>query len=566
MAPKGRLSQSNDLDEIGREEGSGASLAQLPGKSPPAACRLPRLGRPQGSLCRHDTNQICAYRMIPGGDLHGASPVASAFASLQTKQARQTALDRLLDLLQPEEWRRVYRRASKTLQRDIISCLPLELVVEITTYLHPREVLLLQRVSKQWQARLSSSAVYRPVLRSYCAPETETNLSPGGFRIFVKQRHNLETGSPCHEAVYPWLDGPDYSLDTAALDLLSFCSGKVAWVSRDKRRAFVRDLQAGTVADFMPVSRGTISKIHVSESFMFVQASGHCTVWNLATGQSTSVRIPSSSIFEINIGGSNLAMIIRSPANQHTLYSWNLIHGSLRSVDLDAIPMFTHWDEDASVITVIELDLSEESLCRFFRKRYSTTDDGPSAATPQDQTPPGQSAIHDIPPRGQHNLVLIESKLLVTKPRLGLSHGSFAIGYRYNQYLCRYGTAVTLYLGDPFLDVPIFICYRVSTDQLTVLTIDNLGGSPDDRIPSVKMSRNKLLSPEGLVYSLTWTRELKVHNVFTPSIMRRANLPVYYQDYFDGTGWLPFGNHQMYGVIGSKGIAIWSFDPDLNLK
>jgi hypothetical protein len=132
----------------------------------------------------------------------------------------------------------------------------------------------MKQVSKQWRDRLSSNAVYRPVLRFYCAPETETNLSTEGIRTFVERRYSLETGSPCRQAVYPWLDGPDYAYDTATLGLVSYCSAKVAWVSRDKRRAFVRDLQAGAVADFVPVTRGTISTIHISGSFLFVQASG----------------------------------------------------------------------------------------------------------------------------------------------------------------------------------------------------------------------------------------------------------------------------------------------------
>jgi hypothetical protein len=228
-------------------------------------------------------------------------------------------------------------------------------------------------------------------------------------------------------------------------------------------------------------------------------------------------------------------MILQSPAKQHTLYSWNLTSGSLRSVDLDANPIFTHWNEDASVVTVVELDLPE-SLCRFFRKKYSTADD---------------------------NLILIESKLLVTKPRHSQSYDTLTTAFRYNQYLCRYGTAVTQYLAGANLDAPMFISYRPSTDHLTVFTIDN-SDTLNTHIPDVDISQSRLLSPDGLVYSPSLTNELKVHNVFTPGIKRDANFPTDYQDFFQGIGNLTFGNHQLYGVIGTKGIAVWAFDPDLN--
>lgn len=227
-------------------------------------------------------------------------------------------------------------------------------------------------------------------------------------------------------------------------------------------------------------------------------------------------------------------MILQSPVKQHTLYSWNLISGSLRSVDLDANPMFTHWEEDASVITVIELDLPE-ALSRFFRKKYSTAND---------------------------NLILIESKLLLTKPRHSpSSYGPLTTAFRYNQYLCRYGTAVTQYLPGENLDAPMFISYRTSTGHLTVSTID--GDPMNTRLPNLNINQSRLMSPEGLVYSPSMTNELKLYNVFAHGITRPPNFPPDYQDLFQGVGSLTFGNHQLYGVIGSKGISIWYFDQNL---
>lgn len=252
-------------------------------------------------------------------------------------------------------------------------------------------------------------------------------------------------------------------------------------------------------------------------------------------------------------------MMLRSPAKQHTLYNWNLISGSLRSVDLDAIPMFTHWDEDTSVITVIELDLTE-SLFRFSRKRYSTADDNPLAGAP------GQSFNNNTPRRQpNNNLVLIESKILVTtQPKYSPSYNPFPTAVRYNQYLCRYGTAITQYLTGPYLDARIFIRYRASTGHLTVFTIDEFKRM-NHRTHGIDSSQSKLLSPEGLLYSPGLTNEINLHSVFT-NTKSPANFPVNYQDCFQGTGWLTFGNPQLYGVIGSRGIAVWSFDPDLKFS
>lgn len=75
---------------------------------------------------------------------------------------------------------------------------------------------------------------------------------------------------------YRWPNGMECSFkDTTAEQSVSYSSGKVAWLSADQRRACIRDLTTGAVMEFVTETRGMIRLLHLSESFLFVQASGY---------------------------------------------------------------------------------------------------------------------------------------------------------------------------------------------------------------------------------------------------------------------------------------------------
>lgn len=78
-------------------------------------------------------------------------------------------------------------------------------------------------------------------------------------------------------AWYRWPNDLDCSFkDTSTAEQsVSYSSGKVAWLSADQRIACVRNLTTGTVTEFMTETRGVIRLVHLSEHFVFVQASGY---------------------------------------------------------------------------------------------------------------------------------------------------------------------------------------------------------------------------------------------------------------------------------------------------
>lgn len=84
-------------------------------------------------------------------------------------------------------------------------------------------------------------------------------------------------GYPHTQAVYPWPKGLqcEFKEPSTAEQLVSYYSGKVAWLAADQRTACVRDLTTGTIMEFMTETRGVIRLVHLSGNFLFAQASGY---------------------------------------------------------------------------------------------------------------------------------------------------------------------------------------------------------------------------------------------------------------------------------------------------
>ena len=79
------------------------------------------------------------------------------------------------------------------------------------------------------------------------------------------------------KACYRWPNDLECSFkDTSTAEQsVSYSSGKVAWLSADQRIACIKNLTTGTVTEFITETRGVIRLIHLSEHFLFVQASGY---------------------------------------------------------------------------------------------------------------------------------------------------------------------------------------------------------------------------------------------------------------------------------------------------
>lgn len=75
--------------------------------------------------------------------------LVDAFRALHTPSARIQALAALADELSPHEWRQLKALASaKSLQRDIVGALPLELAFHVFSYLDIATPFRLQAVSR----------------------------------------------------------------------------------------------------------------------------------------------------------------------------------------------------------------------------------------------------------------------------------------------------------------------------------------------------------------------------------------------------------------------------------
>ncbi|KAL1973897.1 hypothetical protein VTN31DRAFT_5457 [Thermomyces dupontii] len=124
-------------------------------------------------------------------------------------QTRRDILRAILDRLQEHEWKQVVQRLEQLRSKysyDIIGSLPLAVLLLVTEYLEPWDIVRSQRVSKRWRSVLSCDAVIKQALRSTLAfLELETEDVRAAASIF-RWKRNLVTVRPFKKIFIPWLD------------------------------------------------------------------------------------------------------------------------------------------------------------------------------------------------------------------------------------------------------------------------------------------------------------------------------------------------------------------------
>lgn len=127
------------------------------------------------------------------------------------------------------------------------------------------------QVSKRWQTLFTSKEIYTMILFPFF-PFPLPDHGDGILSAVDLMR--CKYGYSHSETHWEWPDGMIYSnADPPAEQPVSYCSGKVAWVTGGQRTACVLDLSTGASSRFMTESRGVIRFLHLSQHYLFVQAS-----------------------------------------------------------------------------------------------------------------------------------------------------------------------------------------------------------------------------------------------------------------------------------------------------
>ncbi|KAJ9229715.1 hypothetical protein DTO169E5_8789 [Paecilomyces variotii] len=296
---------------------------------------------------------------MAGDSSSTALDIITAFEALDTKKARRTAYHGILDLLDLDEWREVKERAeSKSLKRDILGSLPVELVARICQLLGLADIVALQSVSTRWHELLSSPVIYRTALRSHGINGPYDRFSDQEMHsIFVrhaKRRLRLELGRPYSEAFYPALLGR-----LGSENVVAYCDGRLLWADRDQYDGpfglVLLSLTTGTLSRFFTEEREVPFHVAVSDiAVAMISMRGNCFVANFTTSEEACLRLPSAGVYYFTMSGDRVAVITR---NCHLSF-WDLKSKVTREFKLDVLPLCVaiHPTEDRFTTLHLEHD------------------------------------------------------------------------------------------------------------------------------------------------------------------------------------------------------------------
>ncbi|GLA16282.1 hypothetical protein AnigIFM62618_002852 [Aspergillus niger] len=231
--------------------------------------------------------------------------IITLFTHLNTNSARHDAYHRILDLLNPHEWRDVQKRINqRSFQKDILAELPPEIAVQIAQYLDLSDLFILQR--------------------------------------YAKYRIRLERGLPICNLQAPNL----FPTDGSKLECLDYANGRCAWLDNGTH-VVVHDLCKRSTQRFCTENRDSFWDLRLSDSMVVaISARAHpahpesryCHAWNLETEEHASFRIPAFSFRAFVVTGLKVALsfINHSAAGdeESKIYYWDMSSRTARTIQI----------------------------------------------------------------------------------------------------------------------------------------------------------------------------------------------------------------------------------------
>ncbi|KAI2995785.1 hypothetical protein CBS147346_9737 [Aspergillus niger] len=243
---------------------------------------------------------------------------------------------RILDLLNPHEWRDVQKRINqRSFQKDILAELPPEIAVQIAQYLDLSDLFILQRVSRKWLQLLSSELIQGAVYQQYTGHVgAAAHVLTNHFTQYAKYRIRLERGLPICNLQAPNL----FPTDGSKLECLDYASGRCAWLDNGTH-VVVHDLCKRSTQRFCTENRDSFWDLRLSDSMVVaISARAYCHAWNLETEEHASFRIPAFSFRAFVVTGLKVALsfINHSAAGdeESKIYYWDMSSRTARTIQI----------------------------------------------------------------------------------------------------------------------------------------------------------------------------------------------------------------------------------------
>ncbi|KAF2500227.1 hypothetical protein BU16DRAFT_523034 [Lophium mytilinum] len=270
--------------------------------------------------------------------------VAHAFRQLPSSTARAVALDALINELNHTEWRQMLARlGGETFWFDIVGSLPVEIVIQVFSYLDISTPFQLQRVSRRWQTVLSSPDVLRGLI---CLLGYDSGL-PAGLRLpgqspdvdqdylhcrkTAEYVHRFQAGVLARSIMIDLPPGAACSVTYSSFE------DTIAWPKHDACAVTVLNLRSGKLLSFTGEARETITEIALSDQLVvFFTFTGVWYAGDIVTGQRKSFRLPSAHIPVFSCRGRTIAGVMRyeNGYDEHVAYIWDFDTQKCRTFDL----------------------------------------------------------------------------------------------------------------------------------------------------------------------------------------------------------------------------------------
>ncbi|KAJ5778536.1 hypothetical protein N7520_001782 [Penicillium odoratum] len=170
--------------------------------------------------------------------------------------------------------------------------LPLEIVALVAEYLNLADLILLQRVSRQWHRVLSSFMVQSAAIRATVGGD----IVVSDCKAAIQKRLRLERGKPYKQVSLPSpLDAEHNTFIHPGM--LGYSNGILAWLEgeTDLRSIAIFHLRTGKTDRLATENRDQLMELKISRSLIAVMSRrGYCHIWDIHTHEHQAFRLPSN--------------------------------------------------------------------------------------------------------------------------------------------------------------------------------------------------------------------------------------------------------------------------------
>ncbi|RPB17668.1 hypothetical protein P167DRAFT_531200 [Morchella conica CCBAS932] len=257
---------------------------------------------------------------------------------------RQAFLDSLALLFHPADWHQLHTLlTARSYHLDLLPLLPLEITIQILRLLPLHETVLARRVSRRWNTLLRSPDVCRSLTRHFFPADTDTETRPQDpahrFENLASRRLAFLRHRPA--AIDEFVADPAESglEDQFSVDIDFERCRMAAW-TRGENSIVVRDLLCASAPAAFPKTymdnHGPIGEVSLSQSIVAAVSTtmGVCQVWELATGDTHSFKLPSAVVATMHSDGSVTGILLHRRNLEYQLVVHSTATRKTRCIDI----------------------------------------------------------------------------------------------------------------------------------------------------------------------------------------------------------------------------------------